>query len=138
MMKFQLLSDNRTRAQQPVPYESTMTLSSRSLEGVEFTIRRLSFARRMELARNVLELSRRFDFRQAGEGIDDTLEANMLNCEIDQLYLRWGLVDIRNLEIDGVAASAEMLIEKGPEKLAREVVTAIKQQCGLTEDERKN
>jgi hypothetical protein len=42
------------------------------------------------------------------------------------------------LMIDGEAATAAQLLEKGPEALAREVVNAIKEQCGLSEAERKN
>jgi hypothetical protein len=54
------------------------------------------------------------------------------------MYLQWGLVKIDGLVIDGEAASTAQLLEKGPEDLAREVVGAIKEQCGLTEAERKN
>jgi hypothetical protein len=42
------------------------------------------------------------------------------------------------LTIDGEAANAERLIDKGPDQLAREIVESIKQQCGLSDAERKN
>jgi hypothetical protein len=115
-----------------------VTLPSKTTQGVEFTIIRLSFARRMELARRVLELSRQMEFHQAGEGIDESIEANILSCEIDRLYLRWGLAAISGLIIDGMEATAELLAEKGPENLADEIVAAVKAECGLTENERKN
>jgi hypothetical protein len=54
------------------------------------------------------------------------------------MYLQWGLVRIEGLVIDGEAATAVQLLEKGPEDLASEVVGAIKEQCGLSETERKN
>ena len=119
-------------------YESTIMRNSEAFKGVAFTIRRISFGRRMELARSVLELSKKAQFREAGSSIDDAIEANILACEIDRLYLRWGLVSIQGLTIDGTDATAELLVEKGPESLAREIVRAIKAECGLSEDERKN
>jgi hypothetical protein len=121
-----------------VQYQSTVTQPSRCIGGVEFTILRLSFARRMDLARRVLELSRRLEFHQAGEGVEDNIQANILGCEIDQLYLRWGLIAIVGLTVDGMDATPELIAEKGPEDLAREIVSAIKSQCGLSESERKN
>lgn len=119
-------------------YESTVTRSSEIFKGVVFTISRISFGRRMDLARGVLELSKKAQYREAGGGVDDAIEANILACEIDRLYLRWGLAGIRGLTIDGTEATAELLAEKGPENLAREIVRAIKAECGLSEDERKN
>jgi len=92
----------------------------------------------MELARRVLELSRRLEFQQAGEGIENNIQANILSCEIDQLYVRWGLVGITGLTVDGMDATPELIAEKGPEDFAHEIVTAIKFQCGLSESERKN
>ena len=121
-----------------VQYESTVTHPSSCLAGVEFTVLRLSFARRMDLARRVLDLSRRLEFQQAGEGIEDNIQANILACEIDQMYLNWGLVGITGLSVDGLDATPELMAEKGPEELAREIVNAIKSQCGLSESERKN
>src|SRR5260370_39366629 len=138
MMKFLSRSDEPRRSKTPIEYESTVALPSKTVEGVEFTIVRLSFARRMELARGVLELSRRMEFQRAGEGIDDSIEANILSCEIDRLYLRWGLVSINGLMVEGMDATAELLAEKGPENLAEEIVAAIKAQCGLTDNERTN
>jgi len=108
------------------------------MDGVEFTVLRLSFARRMDLARRVLDLSRRMEFQQAGEGVEDNIQANILGCEIDQLYLRWGLIGITGLTVDGADATPDLIAEKGPEDLAREIVSAIKSQCGLSETERKN
>jgi hypothetical protein len=137
MMKFLSHSDDRM-GKAAVTYASTLTLPSLSMAGVEFTVLRLSLARRMGLARKVLELSRRMDFRDAGGSVEDKIEASVLGCEIDQVYIDWGLVGISGLTIDGVIATPELVSEKGPEGLAREIVDAIKAQCGLTENERKN
>jgi len=121
-----------------VPYTSTLTKSSESAPGVVFTIRRLSFARRMDLSRTIREISRKIDFMAAGEELQERIEANLLAQEIDAAYLDWGLVEIQGLLIDGEAATPGLLVEKGPDELTSEIVRAIKAQCGLSEEERKN
>ncbi|MGA2598952.1 MAG: hypothetical protein ABSH09_18410 [Bryobacteraceae bacterium] len=135
-MKF--LSHLDDDASRTVNYESTITITSCVLAGAAFTIQRISLGRRMQLARRVLELSRQMEFREAGAGVEDKIQANILSFEIDRLYLQWGLVTLGGLTIDGVDATAESLAEKGPEDLVREIVDAVKQQCGLSEGERKN
>jgi hypothetical protein len=119
-------------------YESVISIESRALLGVRFVIQRISFGRRMELSRRVRELSRKAEFLEAGTEIREKIEASILAQEIDAMYLHWGLLSIEGLTIDGEPATAERLLEKGPEDLAREVVGAIKGQCGLSESERKN
>jgi hypothetical protein len=122
----------------PLQYESVISMDSRAAPGVRFAIHRISFGRRMELSRRVRELSRKAEFLQAGPVIHEKIEANILAQEIDAMYLQWGLVSIEGLTIDGEPATAERLLEKGPEELVREVVNAVRGQCGLNEAERKN
>lgn len=122
----------------PVAYESVVETRSKAVEGVEFGVIRMSFGRRMELSRRVREISQRAEFHGAGSELHEKIEASILAQEVDALYLRWGLVRISGLLIDGEAATAETLLEKGPESLTREIVGAIKNQCGLNESERKN
>lgn len=119
-------------------YESVVEVRSRANPGVSFCINRISFGRRMELAKRVRELSQRAEFLQAGTGLQDKIDASLLRQEIEATYIRWGLVRIDGLRIDGEPATADRLIEKGPDNLAQEVVTAVKAQCGLSEEERKN
>ena len=57
---------------------------------------------------------------------------------MDEVYLRWGLLRLEGLAIDGQAASIDELLERGPEELCREIVDRIKLECGLTDDEAKN
>ncbi len=137
-MRFLSHLDEDRESSRPVEYESTITVASRVIAGVSFTIYRISLGRRMQLARRVLELSRQMEFRDAGDKIEDKIEANILSCAIDRLYLQWGLSRLSGLTIDGVDATAELLAEKGPEELVREIVDAVKGQCGLSESERKN
>jgi hypothetical protein len=126
-------SGNRTRK-----YESTVSIQSIKTPGVTFVIHRISFGRRMELSRRVRELSQKAEFLQAGPQVQEKIEAGILAQEIDAMYLRWGLVSVHGLTIDGEAADCERLIEKGPEELVGEVVRAVKAQCGLNEAEIKN
>lgn len=119
-------------------YESTVTMESKEMAGVRFRIVRMSFGRRLELTRQVRELSRRFEYLQAGSDAGERIEAGLIGAEVDRLYLLWGLAGVDGLEIDGKAATPEQVVEAGPEGLCREILGAIKAECGLSEDERKN
>jgi len=126
------------RPEKGVHYDSIVSVESKAAPGVRFAIHRISFGRRMELSRRVREISRKAEFLEASTELHEKIEANILAQEIDAMYLEWGLVSVDGLIIDGEAATGLELMEKGPEDLAREVVGAIKEQCGLTEAERKN
>jgi hypothetical protein len=121
-----------------VDYTSTRELESTVCAGVRFRIARISFGRRLELTRRVRELGRCIRFDEAGEAVEGRLSAAIARAEIDRLYLDWGMIGIAGLRIDGRDAEAADLIEAGPEELCREIVTAIRHECGLTEEERKN
>lgn len=121
-----------------MPYESTITRDSQAISGVTFTIRRMSWGRRMELLRRLRDAGRNLEYLEAGEALTEKVEANLAGAAIDALYLRWGLESISGLTIDGEQATAEMLLDRGPETLSREVIAAIKAECGLSIDERKN
>lgn len=119
-------------------YESTRTLMSTVCEGVQFTVARMSFGRRIELMRRLRQLVGQHEFERAGSGIDDRLQASLTAAAVDELYLSWGLISIDGLELDGRAAQPESLALCGPEPLCREIIDAVKRECGLTEEERKN
>ncbi len=142
MMKFMSRSDKAPpgafSSDTALQYESVITIHSKAAPGVTFTIRRVSFGRRMDLSRRVREISRKAEFLEAGNELHEKIEANILAQEIDAMYLEWGLAAIGGLIIDGETATTAQLLEKGPEDLAREVVGAIKEQSGLSEAERKN
>ncbi len=122
----------------PVAYESVVGIDSKAVPGVKFVLNRVSFGRRIDLSRRVLEISQRAEFLGAGNNVQEKIEASILAQQIDALYLTWGLVSIDGLKIDGEEPTTAQLIEKGPEKLTREIVGMIKAQCGLSEAERKN
>lgn len=121
-----------------VRYESTVAIRSSAAPGVTFVIHRISFGRRMELSRKVRELSQRAEFLEAGAQVQEKIEAGILAQEIDAMYLRWGLVSVHGMTIDGEPADGERVLEKGPEELVSEIVRAVKSQCGLSEAEIKN
>jgi hypothetical protein len=119
-------------------YESVVKFESCCIPGVRYTIYKMSFGRRLELTRRVREIGMKLEFHVAGTGVKEQIEATVLAVEIDRLYLSWGLSAIEGLEIDGRTATPELLVSSGPEDLSREILAAIRGQCGLTDDERKN
>jgi hypothetical protein len=119
-------------------WESRIGFDAEAMEGVRYEIVRVSFGRRIELARRIREIGRKMEYLEAGSDARETLEATVLAAEIDRAYLEWGLVAVEGLEIDGVAATPETLIDRGPVDLAMEILGRIKSECGMTEDERKN
>jgi len=131
-------NDRRAAQKGPVSYESALKIDSTTIPGVSFKIIRVSFRRRMDLVRQVRELSNKVEFLGAGSELKDKIDANLLAQEIETLYLRWGLVDLDGLTIDGEAPTVDKLLDSGPEELVREIVRAIKARCGLSEAERKN
>jgi hypothetical protein len=119
-------------------YESVVWFESQEVKGVRFAIAKMSFGRRLELARRIREIGRKAEFLDASADAREKLEGAVLGIEIDRAYLEWGLVDVQGLVIDGEVADAQALIERGPVGLAAEALAKIKAECGLSEDERKN
>jgi hypothetical protein len=98
----------------------------------------MSFGRRVELMRKVRELARRMEFLEAGADAGERMDAGLLRAEIDRMFLLWGLTGVSGLRVDGVEATPEVLVERGPEELFREALAAVRRETGLTDDERKN
>ena len=121
-----------------VKYASTVSITSSAMPGVAFTVGRMSFGRRMELFRRIREIAANLEYLEASTDFREQVEATLLEQEIENLYLQWGLVSVEGLAIDGQPATLELLLERGPEHLAREIVASIKAECGLSEAERKN
>jgi len=119
-------------------YESTVRVESKARPGVAFIITKISFARRMDLIRRIRELAVKSEFFKSGDSAEEKLQAALLSGEIDHVYVSWGLRELAGLEVDGVAATPDVLASDGPEDLFREAVEAIKAECGLTAAEGKN
>jgi hypothetical protein len=113
-------------------------MQSKTNPGVEFEVARMSFGRRLDLMREVRDISRQREFHHAGESDGDRMEAALTSMEIDFLYWRWGLQAVRGLQIDGEDATPVNVWTRGPEALTREILDAVKSESGLTDSERKN
>ena len=119
-------------------WQSSRIVESEAMPGVQFVIARMTFGRRMELLKRVRDLAVRLEYFEAGREEKNRLEASLLGAQLDRLYLDWGLQEIRGLELDGAAATPMSLIDRGPEDLFKEALAAVKAECGLSEQERKN
>ena len=115
-----------------------MVVESKAAPGVIFTIVRMSFSRRVELMRRVRELARRAEFLEADQDPAAKMDAALLQAEIDRLYVAWGLRSISGLELDGTAATPELLMQSGPEDLFHEALKAVRAETGLNASARKN
>jgi hypothetical protein len=119
-------------------YESTRVVDSQKVEGVRFTVWKMSFGRRKELMERVRELTRRAEFLASGESAGERMDAALARAEIDRLYVRWGLRAVAGLSVDGLEATPEILVDTGPEELFREALALVRRETGLNEAERKN
>lgn len=120
-------------------YESVAWFDAQSVEGVRYAIARISLGRRIELARRMREIGRKVEYlAAAGDDAREKLEAAVVSAEIDRAYLEWGLLEVAGLSIDGEAATPASAIEKGPLKLAAEMLARVKAEWSLSGDERKN
>jgi hypothetical protein len=131
-----LLSDNKLAVTSP--HDSFAWFHAETRAGVRFRIARMSLGRRIGLARKIRDAGRKLEFLEASNDVREKLDAAVLQGEVDRAYIEWGLEAIEGLEIDGETATPESLIEKGPAKLAAEILTRIRGECELSEGERKN
>jgi hypothetical protein len=127
----------RSRLRRRATYASVLWYESQTLQGVRYAIRRVSLAQRIELTRKARELSIRHEFLRAGDA-SEQLEAALGDLLVRKLYIQWGLAEITGLRVDKKPATVEVLIEKGPEALTDEIITSIRGQLDLSEEERKN
>ncbi|MEO8026328.1 MAG: hypothetical protein ABI823_07630, partial [Bryobacteraceae bacterium] len=67
-------------------WESELESASVTFDGVRFRIARMSFARRLALARRIRDLAQRAEFLAAGETAVERLESAVLSNEIDGVY----------------------------------------------------
>ncbi len=122
----------------PAKYSSVVWHDSKTLDKVRFGVARISFGRRLEIARDIRQIGQKLEYLEAGESIADKAEASIAAAEIDRVYLRCGLIVLEGLDIDGAPATAETLFAAGPDDLTREILDAIKAEWGLSEEQRKN
>lgn len=121
-----------------VLYASEIEVRSSAIPGVRFVLRRCSAARRLQLMERLAQHAAQFEALKASERVDDRVQAEALRLRMDFEYLDWGLARIQGLLVDGEAPDATRLFELGPEALAAEIVASIREECELSETERKN
>jgi hypothetical protein len=126
-----------SRLRKESSYASVLWFESETVQGVRYGIRRVSLSQRIELTKRARELSIRHEFLKAGDA-SDQLEASLADLLVRKLYIEWGLAEVTGLRVDREPATVDVLIEKGPEALADEIIAAIRGQLGLSEEERKN
>ena len=119
-------------------YESAVTVSSEARPGLELRVARMSFGRRLELMKRVRELARRVEFHEASTDPRERMDAGLLRAEIDRMFVLWGVLSVEGLSVDGQAATAAVLADRGPEDVFHEALAAVRKETGLTEEERKN
>ena len=119
-------------------YTSTLRRESATLPGVSFTIARMSLGRRLELAQQIREIGLKAEFLSASTDPRDQVDLAVIERKIECLYLQWGLVTVDGLLIDGEPATRQSLIERGPETLTNEILTCLRGEIALSEEERKN
>jgi hypothetical protein len=130
-------SDGAAGAATRFLFESQTTVESLLYPGVKLRIARVSFAGRLELMRRVRDLAQRTEFLKAAKDPAERIGAAVLQAEIDQLYVAWGVKEVDGLVVDGVPAGPDRLAH-GPEGLFREALAAVRREIGLSEEERKN
>ena len=65
-------------------------------------------------------------------------EIEILKRDINTALLKWGVVKISGMVIDGALASVAEVILQGPEELVDDLVVQLQKQLALSEQERKN
>lgn len=119
-------------------YASETQHASNSHPGVRFVLRRCSVGRRIALMERLAPHAGRYEALKASERLDDRVQAEALRLRMDFEYLDWGLAHVAGLLVDGEAPDSSALFEHGPEALVDEIVRAIRAECELSGEERKN
>jgi len=126
------------KTEEGVLYSSETEVASETFPGVRFVLRRCSGARRIALIERLATHASHFEALKASERLDDRVRAEALRLRMDFEYLDWGLSRVSGLMLDGELPDAQMLFDRGPERLVEEIVGKVREECELSEAERKN
>jgi len=119
-------------------HESTFTYDAQTAPGVTVRLRKMTFGRRLDLLKKVGDLAKRATALSAGTSEGEQLDAELAKGLSDKAVVEWGLEAVSGLRIDTEPATPELLIERGPEELVREILGVVQKQLGLSETEIKN
>lgn len=117
---------------------SIVTVESTQYPGVTFTIRRMTLRQRITLLRDLHALYREQEFSTSGSSHADKINAQISSLRIEEVFLRWGVVDLQGLVVDGKAVEIDEVSERAPEGLVSEILAQIRECVNLTVDEVKN
>jgi hypothetical protein len=119
-------------------YASLVSCESQLYPGVGYRVRRMSFARRLDLLSRLRGLAARLEFERAGETAASRVESALLEAEMNRAWIEWGLESLAGLQLDGEPATPESLLASGPEDLCREIAERVRGECFLNGEQRKN
>lgn len=132
-------------------FNSKETIESATYPGVKFTVRILNDIQRARRDAKLLDVRARINELQdrwavakdKGDGAIELLKINdeaalLSQSQLKPAYIRAGLVSVEGIEIDGVPATVETLIESGPVELVNEIYDACVKASGLGAEETKN
>lgn len=119
-------------------FQSSKSFESLVCDGVKFTVRRMTLRQRISLLNELHTLYREREFNSAGGSKADEIKAQISNLLIDEVFLRWGVVAIDGLYVDGKPLCVDELAEKAPERLVSEILGRLRECITLTPDEEKN
>jgi hypothetical protein len=134
-------------------YCSRTTVESKLYPGVTFVVNRMNERRRVRRELGFADLRLRVNEQQTA--IQEALKEKdslppgrleQMNASFGELlhgewypaWIRWGILSIDGLEIDGVKATVQTLCEDGPTDLVEEVFAAVMEAAGLSTVEEKN
>ncbi len=126
-----------SRSLKPKKHVSVRWIESGTIEGVRFAVREPSLANRIELTRQLHDLTLKNEFLAGGKELQQ-LELALAEMLVQKALVEWGLVEVEGLQVDGKRPTTAILIEAGPEKLVAEIAACVRARCGLSEEERKN
>lgn len=106
--------------------------------GVSFTIRQMTLRHRIKLLKEVHDLYREAEFSTAGSSKADRLNAQLSSLRVDEVFLRWGVIAVEGLVVDGRPIAADEVGELAPECLASEMLSRVRECMSLSSDEEKN
>jgi len=118
--------------------EGAASFDSAEYHGVTFTIRRMTLRQRIYLLTDLHALYREHDFSKAGTSQADRINAHLSSLRIDEIFLRWGVLAIEGLSVDGKRLCVEDLAEYAPEGLVREILFRIRESIALDPGDEKN
>src|SRR5262245_43681276 len=105
--------------------QAVVTYRSSVIEGVEVTMKRLTFQSRLELLKDLRPLLQKLEFLSADPKTSGGIERAILEKEVETELLKWGVVRIYNTNDGSEVMNTEKLLDTAPVELADELVGFI-------------